>query len=82
MLYLIIAISMMYALPGYATTWEEETGPYPTTVVSDTDLTNSLHLSPQTLRSNTHPLAVFCVGTAHIQEFCWLLANLASHVSL
>jgi hypothetical protein len=22
MLYLIIAISMMYALPGYATTWE------------------------------------------------------------
>jgi len=78
---LIIAILITYSLPAYATTWEDETGPYPTTVVSDTGPNETFYIyRPQTLRSNTHPIVVFCGGTGfHPRMAAGLLANLASH---
>jgi hypothetical protein len=81
MLSLIMLILIMCGLPAYATTWENETGPYPTTVVNDTGPDGTFYIyRPQTLRSNTHPLAVFCVGTgSHPRNAAGLLANLALH---
>ena len=78
---LIMFILIMCGLPAYATTWENETGPYPTTVVNDTGPDGTFYIyRPQTLRSNTHPLAVFCVGTgSHPRNAAGLLTNLASH---
>ena len=78
---LIMFILIMCGLPAYATTWENETGPYPTIVVNDTGPDGTFYIyRPQTLRSNTHPLAVFCVGTgSHPRNAAALLTNLASH---
>jgi predicted esterase len=81
MLCLIIAILMTYAVPAYATTWEDATGPYLTTVVGDTGPDNMYYIyRPQTLRSNTHPIVVLCVGSgSHPKNYAALLTQLASH---
>jgi len=83
MLCLIIAILMTYAVPGYATTWEDTTGPYSTTVVGDTGPDNKYYIyRPQTLMSNTHPIVVYCVGMGSHPKTSdgeVLLAPLASH---
>jgi dienelactone hydrolase len=81
MLFLIIAILMTYAVPAFATTWEDATGPYSTTVVGDTGPDKMYYIyRPQTLRSSTHPIVVLCVGTgAHPKNYDVLLTQLASH---
>jgi len=81
MLCLIIAILMMYAVPSYATTWEDATGLYSTTVVGDTGPDNMYYIyRPQALRSNTHPIVVFCFGAgSHPKNAASLLTQLASH---
>lgn len=81
MLCLIIAILMTYAVPAYAATWEDATGPYSTTVVSDTGPDNMYYIyRPQTLSSNTHPIVAFCVGGgSHPTAYAVLLTQLASH---
>ena len=75
---LIMFILIMCGLPAYATTWENETGPYPKTVVNDTGPDGTFNIyRPQTLRSNTHPIAVFCVGTgSHPRNACGLLLKI------
>jgi len=81
MLCLITAILMTYAVPAYATTWEDATGPYSTTVVGDTGPDNMYYIyRPQTLRPGTHPIVVLCVGTgAHPKNYDVILTQLASH---
>ena len=78
---LIMAILMTYAVSAYATTWEDATGPYPTTTVSDAGPGNGYYIyRPQTLQSNAHPIAVLCVGSgAHPRNYDALLTSLASH---
>lgn len=78
---LIIAILMTYAVPAYAATWEDATGLYSTTVVADTGPDNKYYIyRPQTLKSNTHPIIVFCVGAgSHPKNSAALLTQLASH---
>jgi hypothetical protein len=81
LLCLITAIVMTYAIPLYAITWEDATGSYSTTVVGDTGPENNYYIyRPKTLRSNTHPLLVFCVGTgSHPKNYDVLFTQLASH---
>ena len=81
MLCFIIVIIVTYAGPAYATTWEDTTGPYSTTVVSDTGPDNKYYIfRPKTLKSNTHPIVVFCVGAgSHPKTSAALLTQLASH---
>ena len=81
MLCLIIAIIMTYAIPAYATTWEDATGPYSTTVVSDTGPDNKYYIfRPTTLKLNIHPIVVFSVGAgSHPNNYAALLTQLASH---
>jgi dienelactone hydrolase len=77
----IIAILVTYTVPAFATTWEDATGPYSTTVVGDTGPDNKYYIyRPQTLRPNTHPIVVFCVGAgSHPRNYEALLTQLASH---
>lgn len=78
---LLIAISMMYVVPADAATWEDATGSYSTTVVRDTgpDKMYSIY-RPQTLKPNTHPIVVLCIGTgAILGNYDALLLQLASH---
>ena len=81
LLWLIIANLMMSAVPAYATTWEDATGPYSTTVVMDTGPENGYYIyRPQILTANTHPIAVFGVGSGgHPRDYGSLLPSLASH---
>lgn len=81
MLRFIIAVLMTYAVPLWAAAWEDATGPYATTVVSDTGPENAYYIfRPQTLRSDAHPVAVFCVGSgSHPRNYDALLTSLASH---
>lgn len=81
MLCLLIAISMMNAVPADAATWEDATGPYSTTVVSDTGPDNKYYIfRPTTLKLNTHPIVVFSVGAgSHPKNYAALLTQLASH---
>jgi acetyl esterase/lipase len=81
MLRLILAILMVYVVPACAATWEDATGPYPTTVVVDTGPDGKYYMyRPQTLRPNAHPIAVFCGGAgSHPRDYDALLASLASH---
>jgi predicted peptidase len=72
---------MTCAVPAYATTWEDATGSYSTTVVADTGPDNKYYIyRPQTLKSYTHPIVVFCVGSgSHPKISAALLTSLASH---
>lgn len=78
---LALAIWGSYATPAYATSWEDPTGPYSTTVVADAGPGGKYYIHrPQRLRSNSHPIAVLLVGTgAHPRNYDALLAQLASH---
>ena len=80
-LWLIIATLMMNAVPADATTWEDATGSYPIAVVADIGPENGYYIyRPQVLTANTHPVAVFCVGSgSHPREYAPLLTSLASH---
>lgn len=81
MLRLIMAVLMTCAVPAYAATWEDATGPYAITVVRDTGPENTYYIyRPQTLRPNAHPVAVLCVGSgSHPRNYDALLTSLASH---
>ncbi len=81
MLWLIIGILMTNAVPAHATTWEDATGPYPVAVVADIGPENGYYIyRPQILTANTHPIAVFGVGSGgHPRDYGSLLPSLASH---
>jgi dienelactone hydrolase len=81
MLWLIIGILITNAVPAHAATWEDATGPYPIAVVADTGPENGYDIyRPQILTTNTHPIAVFCVGSgSHPRDYAHLLNSLASH---
>ena len=81
MLCLIISILMTYAVPSYAATWVDSTGPYSTTFVADTGPDNKYYIyRPQTLKPNTHPIVVLCVGSgSNPKNYDALLTSLASH---
>lgn len=81
MLRFIMAVVMTYAVPSWAAAWEDATGPHATTVVGDTGPENAYYIfRPQTLRSNAHPIAVFCAGSgSHPRNYDALLTSLASH---
>lgn len=78
---LIFAILMTYGVPAHATTWEDATGPYSPTAVGDTGPDKKYFIyRPEVLRSNTHPIAVLCVGSGgHPRNYDVLLMSLASH---
>jgi hypothetical protein len=81
MLCLLIAIFMTYAVPADAATREDATGPYSTTVVRDTGPDKMYYIyRPQTLKSNTHPIVVLCIGTGGLLgNYEALPLQLASH---
>ena len=71
MLWFIIAILTMNAVPTHAAIWEDATGPYSTTVVTGYRPQNGYYIyRPQILTANTHPIAVFAVGSgSHARDF-------------
>lgn len=81
MLCLLSAISMMNAVPADAAIWEDATGPYSTTVVSDTGPDDKYYIfRPTTLKLNAHPIVIFSVGAgSHPKNYAALLTQLASH---
>ena len=78
---LITAILVTNAVPSHAATWEDATGAYSTTVVADTGPDSKYYIyRPKTLKSNTHPIVVYCVGAgSHPKTSAALLTQLASH---
>jgi len=81
MLCVTMTLLIASAMPVDAATWEDTTGSYSTTVLADTGPEKSYYIyRPKTLKSNTHPIVVFCVGSgSHPKNSAALLSQLASH---
>ncbi len=77
----ITAILAINATLAFATSWEDPTGPYSTTVVADAGPGGKYYIHrPQELKSNGHPIAVLVPGMGtHPRNWDALLAQLASH---
>jgi len=77
----IATICLTYAIPALATTWEDATGPYATTVVANAGPEHAYYIyRPATLKPGSHPIAVLCPGSGvSPSAYDPLLAELASH---